>query len=151
KEAKLEGQRAKTRNAWLIGIVAAGFILLTFTVFIYIRTKKLNTTINEQKHEVELKSLRLEDALENIEASLHYSKMIQSSMLPARNEFQEVFKEHFILYKPKDIVSGDFYWMHKFESYVVLAVADRTGHGGPGPIVSIVCNAALNKIIIEQQ
>lgn len=151
KEANLKGEKERTRNAWLTGVVLIVVVLLFFTIFIYVRTRKLNQTIKEQKEEVELKSLRLEEALKSIHDSLEYSKMIQGSMLPPRSDFQKAFSEHFILYKPKDIVSGDFYWFHQFEDRIVVAVADCTGHGVPGAMVSMVCHEALNKILLEKK
>lgn len=150
-KSNLEGEKARTRNAWLIGVVLIVVVLLIFTALIYVRTRKLNFTINEQKKEVELKSLHLQEALTSIQDSLEYSKLIQSAMLPDSEEFISVFKEHFILYKPKDIVSGDFYWINRNDDRTIVAVGDCTGHGVPGAMVSMVCHEALNKIVIEKQ
>lgn len=150
-KSRLEGQREKTKNAWLIGIVGIVALLLSFTIFIYWRTRRLNVEIKKQKDIVELKSLHLEEALTNIQDSLHYSKLIQSSMLPAKSEFDKIAKENFVLYRPKDIVSGDFYWLHDFGTYQIIAVGDCTGHGVPGAMVSMVCNEAMNKVFIEQK
>jgi serine phosphatase RsbU (regulator of sigma subunit) len=150
-KSNLAGEKARTRNAWLIGIVLIVLVLLIFTALIYIRTRKLNTTISEQKQEVELKSMHLEEALTSIQDSLEYSKLIQSAILPDAEEFISVFKQHFILYKPKDIVSGDFYWMNRKDDRTIIAVGDCTGHGVPGAMVSMVCHEALNKVVIEKQ
>lgn len=150
-KSNLEGQKARTRNAWLAGIILLAIVLLVYTTLIYIRTRKLNKTINEQKEEVEIKSLKLEDALGSIQDSLEYSKMIQNSMLPSKEEFDASFDGHFVLYKPKDIVSGDFYWLYRTKNKTVIAVGDCTGHGVPGAMVSMVCHEALNKVIIEQE
>jgi len=147
---KLEGEKVRTKNAWLIGVVILIVVLLIFTAYIYGRTKKLNGTINRQKEEVELKSLKLEDALTSIEDSLEYSKLIQSSMLPPLDLLMPTFKEAFVLYKPKDIVSGDFYWIHKTDNFTIFAVGDCTGHGVPGAMVSVVCHEALNKVVKEK-
>ena len=149
-KSNLEGQKARTRNAWLIGVVLLIVVLLFYTGFVYFKTKKLNFTIQQQKEIVELKSLKLEEAISNIQDSLEYSKMIQNSMLPSSEQFAKAFKEHFILFKPKDIVSGDFYWFHQTQDTVVFAVGDCTGHGVPGAMVSMVCHEALNKVIIEK-
>jgi len=146
-KSNLEGEKARTRNAWLIGVVLLVIVLLVFTAFIYAKTKKLNTTINEQKKEVELKSLNLETALISVHDSLNYSKLIQDAMLPKKEHFSAAFKEHFILFKPKDIVSGDFYWLHQDGDEIIYAVGDCTGHGVPGAMVSMVCHEALNKAV----
>lgn len=147
---KLASEKVRTKNAWLVGVVILIIVLLIFTAYIYGKTKKLNGTIKRQKEEVELKSLRLEDALTSIEDSLEYSKLIQSSMLPPLDSLFPTFKDAFVLYKPKDIVSGDFYWIHKTEKFTVFAVGDCTGHGVPGAMVSMVCHEALNKAVKEK-
>ena len=68
-------------------------------------------------------------------------------MLPADKQLAELLPEHFILFKPRDIVSGDFYWFRKFDNLITLAVADCTGHGVPGAFMSIVAHNTLNKAI----
>ena len=149
KAEKLELAEQKTRVLWMWAIIIGVILLLSFTVFIYSKTKKLNTTIQEQKEVVELKSYNLEEALSNLEDSLEYSKLIQNSMLPPLGMFEEGFADSFIMYLPKDIVSGDFYWMHKTQDELIFAVGDCTGHGVPGAMVSMVCHEALNKVIKE--
>ena len=146
---KLEGEKAKSRNMWLFGIIIIVLILMIFTVFIYIRTKRLNTTIQSQKKEVELKSSSLEVALKNINDSIEYSKRIQNAILPPLRVVKEHLKDSFILYKPKDIVAGDFYWMENKDGKILFAAADCTGHGVPGAMVSVVCNNALNRSVRE--
>jgi serine phosphatase RsbU (regulator of sigma subunit) len=147
---KLEGEKVRTKNAWLVGVVILIIVLLVFTAFIYVRTRKLNRTISRQKEEVELKSLKLEDALTSIQDSLEYSKLIQSSMLPPLSLLDNNFKEKFVYYNPKDIVSGDFYWIHQTDGLTIFAVGDCTGHGVPGAMVSMVCHEALNKVVKEK-
>lgn len=150
-KSNLEGQKARTRNAWLIGIVLLVIVLLVYTAVIYVKTKKLNATIHEQKEVVELKSMHLEEALRSVQDSLEYSTLIQLALLPDEEEFTQCFQEHFVLYKPKDIVSGDFYWINQTEERIIVAVGDCTGHGVPGAMVSMVCHEALNKVVIEQR
>jgi len=150
KASELQGEQARTRNAWMYAIVFIVCILLFFIIFIYIKTKRLNTTIQQQKLEVEHKSQNLEEALSNIHDSLEYSKLIQNAMLPGPEVFDANFIDSFVLYRPKDIVSGDFYWIHKSEDVTIIAVGDCTGHGVPGAMVSMVCHEALNKVIKEQ-
>jgi serine phosphatase RsbU (regulator of sigma subunit) len=149
KAEKLENAEKESRILWMSGIVIVILILLSFTIFIYIKTRRLNATIRSQKKEVEIKSLNLEEALSNIEDSLEYSKMIQNAMLPPLNDFEKQFEESFVYFQPKDIVSGDFYWVHEAPSQFVFAVGDCTGHGVPGAMVSMVCHEALNKVVKE--
>jgi serine phosphatase RsbU (regulator of sigma subunit) len=63
----------------------------------------------------------------------------------------KLFKEYFVFYQPRDIVSGDFYWVEQIEGWVVFAAADCTGHGVPGAMVSLMCNNLLNKVVIERK
>ena len=81
--------------------------------------------------------------------SIAYAKRIQSAILPPAKLVKEYLQESFILYKPKDVVSGDFYWMEQIGTKVLFAAADCTGHGVPGAMVSVVCNNALNRSVRE--
>ena len=108
------------------GVILIVILLLLFILFVYFRTRKLNATIRAQKKEVEIKSLNLEEALSNIEDSLEYSKLIQTAMLPTRENFKRNFEDSFILFKPKDIVSGDFYWYSDGGQKFFVAAADCT-------------------------
>lgn len=84
-----------------------------------------------------------------ITASIQYAKRIQEAILPSNNTFKTKFPESFVLYKPKDIVAGDFYWLLEIDNWVYIAAADCTGHGVPGALVSVVCNNALNRSVKE--
>ncbi len=83
----------------------------------------------------------------SIIASINYASRIQNAMLPKDELFTNLFNEHFILYKPRDIVSGDFYWFAKINKYQILAIADCTGHGVPGAFVSMLGISFLNEIV----
>jgi len=76
--------------------------------------------------------------------SIHYAKRIQNAILPPDEFVHANLPESFVLYKPKDIVSGDFYWMNKEDNRVMMAAVDCTGHGVPGAFMSIVGNHQLN-------
>jgi serine phosphatase RsbU (regulator of sigma subunit) len=81
--------------------------------------------------------------------SINYARHIQNAILPPQQFFRDHFREAFILYKPKDIVAGDFYWMHVSGDHVYFAAADCTGHGVPGAMVSVICSNALNRTVKE--
>ena len=82
--------------------------------------------------------------------SIRYAKHIQDAILPSLSTIKESLEESFILYQPKDIVAGDFYWMHtKEDGQILFAAADSTGHGVPGAMVSVVCTNALNQAVKE--
>ncbi len=90
---------------------------------------------------------QLVDKNQRINDSIQYAKRIQNSMLPPDQVFSDIFKDYFIIYKPKDIVSGDFYWFKETEDHILLAVADCTGHGVPGAFMSILGMSFLNEIV----
>ncbi len=86
---------------------------------------------------------------DSITSSINYARRIQYNLLPPINLFENTFKEHFIFSRPKDIVSGDFYWMNQIEDYSVLVLADCTGHGVPGSFMTLLGFNLLNSIILE--
>lgn len=105
----------------------------------------LEEKVAERTAEVVQKSKELEEKNKNITDSIRYAKRIQNAMLPT----QESFTETFILFKPKDIVSGDFYWLARTEHKQLIAAVDCTGHGVPGAFMSIIGHNSLNKIVKE--
>jgi len=100
--------------------------------------------IETQRNEIELKNLSITD-------SIKYAKRIQNSILPSDEKIKEILNEAFVFYQPKDIVSGDFYWIDKIGDEIIFSVIDCTGHGVPGAFVSLIAYNALNKVIIENQ
>lgn len=93
--------------------------------------------------------LDLEQKNKEVMDSIHYAKNIQTAFMPERSELQDLFPESFILYKPKDIVCGDFYWLKKTQNKVILAVADCTGHGVPGALMSMIGSQKLNDAVLN--
>ncbi len=98
-------------------------------------------------------SKELEDKNEDITASINYASRIQQSMLPLLEHIQTVFPESFVFFRPKDIVSGDFYWFYTLPNtqQALVAAVDCTGHGVPGSLMSIIANSLLNSIVIDKQ
>jgi serine phosphatase RsbU (regulator of sigma subunit) len=111
--------------------------------------KKDNEIIARQKEEVESQKELVEEKNKEITDSINYARRIQEAILPNRDLFSKYLPESFILYKPKDIVAGDFYWLEESDGKVIFAVADCTGHGVPGAMVSVVCHNALNRSVKE--
>jgi sigma-B regulation protein RsbU (phosphoserine phosphatase) len=108
----------------------------------------------EQKVEDRTRELReqkdiVEEAHKEITDSIKYAKRLQDAILPPLNLFNELLPESFVLFQPKDVVSGDFYWLEKREDFVFVAAADCTGHGVPGAMVSVVCSNALHRTVNE--
>jgi ligand-binding sensor domain-containing protein/serine phosphatase RsbU (regulator of sigma subunit) len=108
------------------------------------KVEVINKEVIEQKAVIEHKNHEITD-------SIKYAKNIQEALLPAINALQNDFPDSFVLYLPKDIVSGDFYWFTKREGKNYFAAVDCTGHGVPGAFMSIVGNSLLTEIISEQK
>ncbi len=104
---------------------------------------------DELEHRVKDRTAQLHEKNQEITDSIAYAKRIQNAVLPSFSLVQEHFKDSFILYKPRDIVSGDFYWFEKKEDILLVAAADCTGHGVPGAMLSVVCSNALYRSVNE--
>lgn len=101
------------------------------------------------KKKIEHLHQKLEKAHQDIKDSINYAKTIQNAMLPDSTMLTNSFPESFILFKPKDILSGDFYWLSEAENTFFIAAADCTGHGVPGALLSMIGIEKLNKIILD--
>lgn len=99
--------------------------------------------IIKQKQEIEIKNTNITD-------SIHYAKNIQTALLPRHEILDQILPNHFILLRPKDIVSGDFYWFTYIENLSVIAAVDCTGHGVPGAFMSMLGSAFLNEIVNKE-
>jgi serine phosphatase RsbU (regulator of sigma subunit) len=113
------------------------------------KTEQQHYELEGKNKEVERQKEALEEKNKEILDSITYAKRIQHAILPSRKLFHEHFPGSFILYKPKDIVAGDFYFLEPAGGCVIFAVADCTGHGVPGALVSVVCSNALNRAVKE--
>ena len=111
--------------------------------------RRANEKITKQKLEIEFQKKLVEEKNKEITDSINYALRIQTAILPPARIVQEYLLNSFILYKPKDIVSGDFYWMETIENDIYFAASDCTGHGVPGALVSMVCHNALNRTVRE--
>lgn len=111
--------------------------------------------IERQKIELSKQHTELEEIDKEITDSINYAKRIQSAILPPPTLFKTHLKSSFILYKPQDIVAGDFYWMETStnsttgQKTIYFATADRTGHGVDGAMVSVIYNGGLNRSMRE--
>lgn len=92
----------------------------------------------------------IKDQNKDITASINYAQRIQFNMLPSSAEFDEIFTESLVLFRPKDIVSGDFFWLKKLEDKTILILSDCTGHGVPGSFMTLLGINILNQIILEE-
>jgi len=137
-ERKIAGIEIETQQTQKAGLYAILILVIIFSGVLFNRfqlTKKQKTVI--------------EDHQKDILDSITYAKRLQQAILPPENLIKEHLPESFILYKPKDIVAGDFYWMENVGGLVLFAAADCTGHGVPGAMMSVVCSNALNRAVRE--
>lgn len=145
KELAVSTEREQKQKVITYSVTGGLMLVVLFSLFIYNRlsyTKKQKKTIETQKDLVEKKQ-------KEILSSITYAKRLQEAMLPTEEYIKTLLPESFIFYKPKDIVAGDFYWIEQKDGLIYVAVADCTGHGIPGAIISVICSNALNRAVIE--
>ena len=152
--AEITAQKAELKREHTMRIALYGglFLVMLFGGYMVNRfrvSQKQKKLIQSQKEIVEEQKEKVEEAHLEITDSIAYAKRIQSAILPPSKLIKEHLKESFVLYKPKDVVAGDFYWLEEREGYVLFAAADCTGHGVPGAMVSVICNNGLNRSVRE--
>ena len=147
-KAELDSSKAR---GWMMGGGIAILVIVLILLYVHVkRTGKLYALIQVQKKEVEKQKELIETKNKEVMDSINYARHIQGSMLPSEKEITKLFPENFVLYKPKDVVAGDFYWIDSSVSgQHLIAACDCTGHGVPGAMVSIVACSALNRAVKE--
>jgi serine phosphatase RsbU (regulator of sigma subunit)/TPR repeat protein len=146
---QLEKSEAEvSRQRLFIGFLTIGLLLFGALSFVIYRLYKIKRRDNEllakQKREIENKNKQITD-------SINYAKRIQNAVLPAHSEITKHFPESFVLFKPKDIVSGDFFYFTEVDGTIVVAAADCTGHGVPGAFMSMLGSALIKEILISEK
>ena len=146
KEKEVKAEQEKNKYLTYIIVFLALFLIPTILAIIFFihnkKTKKSNVVLDDQ-------NTKLTKAYNNIQSSIKYAERIQKSVLVKPEVINEYFKESFILWKPKDIVSGDFYYFTEAGNKLIITAVDCTGHGVPGAFMTIMGNSFLNEIIIE--
>jgi serine phosphatase RsbU (regulator of sigma subunit) len=104
-----------------------------------------------QKEEVVRQSKKVEELYTNLKDSINYAKRLQDSILPPERRIRELMPESFVFYRPKDIVSGDFYWVEQVDDHITFAAVDCTGHGVPGAFMSLIGHNGLNQAVKEKR
>jgi tetratricopeptide (TPR) repeat protein len=134
--------------------MAAALGLLLILVIVVWRnariSKRANVLLQQQKNEISSQKKIVEEQHRDIVDSINYAKRIQRAVLPTQQEIHELFPKSFVFFRPRDIVSGDFWWIGKSGKIKILAVADCTGHGVPGAFMSLIGNTALNEVVKEK-
>ena len=156
KDATIKQQKIY-RNALGTGFLAV-ILIIVVIVYAYSQKRKANKKIMEQNEQIleaneELKILNeaINKQNHDIIDSISYAERIQAAMLPPSTYITELLNDNFILYKPRDIVSGDFYWVKQVNQYVVLVAADCTGHGVPGAFMSMLGISYLTEIVQRRE
>jgi serine phosphatase RsbU (regulator of sigma subunit) len=140
KEIELKQQKTMTWGA--IGAGGILILLLIYSIKSYFQKKEDNEHLNVQKNTIEEKNKSITD-------SIAYAKLIQDAVFSNEDIDVRIMRDHFTLIKPKDVVSGDFYWKNRKDVYSYIAVADCTGHGVPGAFMSILGITLLNDILSD--
>jgi Tfp pilus assembly protein PilF len=156
KENALLNEQLKTQEIYssrmqiTIGLISLIVVILAVTAFLVIKQNRAKNLINAQLFEknniINLQKSIVEDQHRDITDSIKYAKRIQEAILPPLNLWNKILPSSFILHLPKDVLSGDFYWIEETENYTYVAAADCTGHGVPGALISIVNFNLLTKL-----
>jgi serine phosphatase RsbU (regulator of sigma subunit) len=147
---------------WYRSIWAVILYMVLFLLFVYsgirinsrrliAKNRKLEEIILDRTQEIKQKNVVLVHQKQEILDSINYALRIQKAVLPDPELTNEWLGEHFILFKPKDIVSGDFYWATKYNEFIFFCVADCTGHGVPGAFMSMLCISFLNEVVLKEK
>ncbi|MBS1636937.1 MAG: tetratricopeptide repeat protein [Bacteroidetes bacterium] len=144
--------RQRTMLLGMLGMIVVLGIAGILAYRAYKTKKKTSIELSVKNHEIESQRVILEEKNKEITDSIHYASRIQKALITSDEYLSQNLPEHFIFYKPKDIVSGDFYWALSTDANTFfLATADCTGHGVPGAFMSLLNISILNEIIIERR
>jgi serine phosphatase RsbU (regulator of sigma subunit) len=160
KENELLNQQIKTQEIYssrmqiTIGLISLILIILAVTAFIVIKQNRaknlINAELSRKNNIINVQKNIVEDQHRDITDSIKYAKRIQEAILPPLKFWNKILPNSFILHLPKDVLSGDFYWIEETKDYTYIAAADCTGHGVPGALISIVNFNLLNKAVLEK-
>lgn len=149
----LLNERLKNKSLQIYFAMAAIALLLVLAYFIYrgsVQKQKANQELAIKNKIIEEKSQLVEEQHKDITDSIKYAQRIQQAVLPPYEMWRTILPDSFVFYQPKDILSGDFYWIAETEQHIFVAAADCTGHGVPGALMSIVNYNLLNKAVLEK-
>jgi serine phosphatase RsbU (regulator of sigma subunit) len=166
-DKEIEQLKSKRQRAMLFSIGGVGLLLLVLAGGLYNRMnfiRRTNQQIQAQKEEIESQRDEIQAARDKIQEqhdmvfsqkemitdSISYAERIQSALLPSRSLLDEMMGDYFVILKPKDIVSGDFYWVKEVQDHLVIVGADCTGHGVPGAFMSMLGMTLLNGLINDR-
>jgi serine phosphatase RsbU (regulator of sigma subunit)/Flp pilus assembly protein TadD len=152
-------EQIKAQKNYILFGSSIGILLIFFALLVVrsnLKRKKINTELSKKNTEITRKNNRIEEQSHQLKIknqeildSINYARRIQQAILPPVKLVKSFLNDSFVLYLPKDIVAGDFYWMEPTSEHIVFAAADCTGHGVPGAMVSVICNNGLNRSVRE--
>jgi len=175
KDNKIKEASIKKQKILIITFFIGFIVIFIFSILLYrllIKIKHANKLLNKQNTEILMQKEEILTQRDEIQAqrdlvttqkeqieviykqvtdSINYAKRIQEALLPLSDTSRSILGEHFIIFKPKDIVSGDFYWITKINNWLIVTVADCTGHGVPGAFMSMLGISFLNDIVRKQE
>jgi len=153
-QAVIEGQQQF--NVFMGVVAVLVLVLLLFLYGNYRNKKKINTELERKNDTLALQNAIIEEKNRNITHSITYARRIQEAMMPSEEEVRSLFPHSFVLFRPRDIVSGDFYFIERLhtksgESLIAFAAADCTGHGVPGAFMSIIGHDILRLSLAQRE
>ncbi|MBK9283419.1 MAG: tetratricopeptide repeat protein [Sphingobacteriaceae bacterium] len=151
-EKKLQEEEIASKNKQqktIILIAVLGIAVALVSAFAFIQKQKTAKILSKQVNEINYQNEVIKEKNKDITDSIQYAKRLQEAVFPQSNMLNNFFAESFVLFQPKDIVSGDFYWFEQAGDKTIVAVGDCTGHGVPGAFMSILGHNLLNQIVME--
>jgi serine phosphatase RsbU (regulator of sigma subunit) len=152
KEIELLNEKDKSNKIIQYALAGGTVLLLLFALLLYNRYRlkqKANNMLEQQNNEIHEQKNLIEEKNKDITDSIKYAQRIQNAILPSPDQIKNLLPHCFVFFKPKDIVSGDFFWFDKFGDKVFFAAVDCTGHGVPGAIMSMLGYNLLNQSLNE--
>ncbi|MFC2090866.1 triple tyrosine motif-containing protein, partial [Bacteroidota bacterium] len=131
---------------YAIILYIAFFVLIGYFLYILFYNRRLQFMVSQQTEELKTQNEILYLQNKEITDSINYAQRIQTAILPKEEYLEEILPEQFVLYKPRDVVSGDFYWIKQIKNFTLVVAGDCTGHGVPGAFMSMLGVAILNEV-----
>ncbi len=151
--AEYHKELSEVQNIVYLSVI--GFIILIGALTAFITTsrrrKRMNLILTEKNELIQEQKAIVDERNQSISDSINYAERLQRAILPTKDQFNSHLPDSFLIFLPKDVVSGDFYWLEEKNGIVYTAVADCTGHGVPGAMMSVVCSDALSRSLNEFQ
>ncbi len=151
---ELADARDQKKNVIIYAGIALTILILLLGVVAfnrYLVKKRSSELLEKQNDEIKIQKNIIEEKNKDITDSIRYAQRIQNAILPSKEQIKTIFPQSFVLFRPKDIVSGDFYWFEKSGDYKLFSVVDCTGHGVPGAMLSVVGHNMLNKALHDDK